>query len=410
MTDMAHPPLRRSIGLRGPAPRAAWAAAGVACLALAFLVAAGVRQDAIGDQTSALINQQLDAQVSLSVANLPLPDVLRDLEQKTSVPFFVSEETYSLLPYGRETPINVNGKGSLRQTLDRIGSALGLEYVLRDQNVELRPLAALQRTGRRASVQDLAGLDLLQRTRLSLTEDRPTIAAVLEAIDLKLAEEDRAAMQRDAPPPGFQIENRLDETLRQRPVFIPRNATMLDALEAITDQTNATWIPWGDSFIVLPKEQWVRRRLDAPITLSMPQVDVQDALYELQRASGVPFTIEPGAVQRVPEKERRIRLYVPDKSVRDALESLSAVTGLGYTVTDTGVYIYYGADGSARAMPPSGALERPAVLVPLGDGMSLLLYPDELPPELREHLEGRRREAVEALLRALGSPATEPAN
>jgi hypothetical protein len=369
-------------------------------------------QDAVppgaGGETSALISQQLDAAIDLSVANRPLPDVLREIEQKTGVPFLVTDETYAILPWGRETPINVNGTATLRQTLDLVCSALGLEHVLRKENVELRPLPALLRNGRRASVQDLAGLDLLRQTRLSLEEDRPTVAAVLEAIDLKLAEKDKAAGQRNEPLPGFQVENRLDETLRQRPVFVARNASMLDALEAIAEQTAATWYPWGNSFIVLPREQWVRNRLDSPINLSVSPVDIQEALYELQLAAGVPFTVEPGAFQRVPEQNRRIRLNVPGKSVRNALESLAGVTGLGYQVTDTGVYVYYAADGGPRPVPGAG-IERPAVLVPLGDGTSLLLYPDELPPDLRSRLEQLRQEAIDKLRREL-PPTTEPAN
>ena len=362
-------------------------------------------------QTSALINQQLDAPIDLSVVNRRLPDVLEQIKQKSGVPFVVSEETYSLLPYGQDTPINVNGRGTLRQTLELIGSALGLEYVLRSENVEFRPLPALERTGRRATVQDLAGLDLLRQTRLSLEEDRPTVAQVLEAIDLKLQELDVAAGQKNELPPGFQIENRLDETLRQRPVFIGRNATLLSALEAITEQTAATWYPWGDSFIVLPKDQWVRRRLEEPVTLSIPQVDVQEAILELQQVTGVPFAIEPGAVQRVPEQFRRVRLYIPGRSVRSALESLGSLTGLGYIVSDDGVYVYYAADGERGAGPPgAGSVEQPSLLVDLGDGTSLLLYPADLPEELRSRLEGRRRQAIEQLRQKLLEPTTQPTN
>ena len=185
---------------------------------------------------------------------------------------------------------------------------------------------------------------------------------------------------------------------------------MLGALEAIAEQTSATWFPWGDSFIILPKEQWVRRRLDSPINVSSLEIDVEDALYELQRASGVAFTIEPGALQHVPEKYRRIHLYVPEKSVRDALQSLSGITGLGYTVTDDGIHIYHAASGLQRPVPGGPQAERPAVLVPLGNGTSLLLYPDELPRDLREQLDARRQQAIEALRESLPSPATEPSN
>lgn len=368
-------------------------------------------------ETSALINQQLDAPIeSLSVVNRPLPEVLRAIEERSGVPIYVTDETFGLLPYGRETPINVNVRNApLRKTLTEIASRLGLEHVLRKENVELRPLPALERMGRRASVQELAGLDLLRQVPLGLEEDRPTAARLLEAIDLKLQEQDERAAQKNEPPPGFQVENRLDELLREHPVFVPRHATLLSALEALEEQTSATWFPWGDSFIVMSKADWVRRRLEAPVSLSYNQVEISEALLELQEASRVPFTIEPGALSRVPRDAQRVRLYLSNRSVRDALESLGGVTGLGYSLSDRGVYIYYAGDGQRPpANPhPGGAPggEQPVVLVDLGEGMSLLLYPSDLPPELRTRLEARRQEAIEQLRRAAQSPpATQPSD
>lgn len=369
-----------------------------------------------GLETSALINQQLDAPIDLQAVSKPLPTVLRAIEDKSKVPIFVSDETYALLPYGRETPINVAVKNApLRQTLVEIGSRLGLEYALRKENVELRPLPALGRAGRRATVQELAGLDLLRQVPLDLDEDRPTAARLLEAVDLKLQEQDARAAQRNEPEPGFQIENRLDDALLQRPVFVARHSTLLSALEALAEQTKATWVPWGDSFIVLPKEEWIRRRLEAPVNLSYNQVDVSEALLELQQAARVPFIIEPGALQRIPERARRVRLYLSNRSVRDALESLGGVTGLGYLISDEGVYIYCAADGAVRngGRLPNGAAgraEQPILLIDQGDGTSLLLYPSDLPEETRQRIEARRREAIQALAQPATQPATEPAN
>ncbi len=409
---------------RPPAGRAArLAVAGLGLLLLAGLAGATTRPlrqtQEVPAETSALINQLLDSPIDLAIVNRPLPEVLVTIEDKTGVLVTVAEETYALLPYGRETPINVTGQGTLRETLNLIGMRLALEPVLRDENVELRPLPALARTGRRASVQELAGLDILQRTPLNLMEGRPDVARLLEAVDLKLAEIDQAASQRSEPPPGFQVENRLDEGLRERPIFIGRNASLLDALEAIHEQTSATWFAWGDSFIVVPKADWVRRRLQSPVTLLRDAVDVQEAISELQQAARVPFNIEPGALQQVPEQHRRITVELRNSTVAEALGRLGGITGLAYDVSDNGVYIYHTSSASAGHTTRPGAgsgssLEQAILLVDLGDGMSLLLYPSDLPAELRARLQERRRRAVDQLRQSLdsaaGNPATEPSN
>ena len=354
--------------------------------------------------TGALVNQQLDAVVDLEQRNRPLPEVLRAIGDITGIPFTVDEAVWDLLPYGHETPITANARGTpLRRTLDALTRTLGLTYSLRANDVLIRPLPALARTGRRATVQEIAGLDLLAREPLDLIEERPTVARMLEAVDLRLQQLDTAAREKGQPEPGYKVEARLDDLTRDRPVFVRRGATLLQALEAIHEQTKATWYPWGDSFIVLPKDAWVRRQLDNTVDLAVEQIDVQQALLELERAAGVPFTIEPGAIQRIPPEYRRVRLSLLNTSVRSALESLGSVTGLGYSIDDGGVLVYH-TDAPANGPPAyrtAAAAEPPVLMVDLGDGSTLLLYPSDLPDDLRARLRARREQAIDKLRQTL---------
>lgn len=359
-------------------------------------------------QTSALIAEELDKPIELDLRNRFLPDVLDAIAEKNGVRFDVDEAVWELLPYGRQTPISVTVKDtSLRRTLSAVTQKLGVEWILRDEAIQIRPLPALKRTGRRATVEEVAGLDLLAGVQLDLLQDRPPVWELLEAVDLKLQELDAAAQQKGQPQPGFAVEVRLDDALREAPVYVPRNATLMQAMEAIAEQTSATWYPWDDTFVFEPKVNWVGRQLEKAVNLSYNAVEVDLVLDELSRAAGVPFQIEPGAVQRIPEQFRQVRLFLENATVRSALESLGSYTGLGYVINESGVYIYNEDAARPNARGGQFAGEAPVVIVDLGDGASLLLYESDLPADLRQRILSRRQEAIDLLRRSL--PTTRPA-
>ena len=372
-------------------------------------------------RTDALVNRMLDAPVQLDLDNRPLPQVLDAITAETGVPFFVGDDTYALLPYGRQTPISVKvAETPLRQTLEAITRKLGLRFALADERVELRPMPPLERAGRRATVEEIAMLDLLAGVRLDLVDARPTVAQLLEEVDLKLADLDAAAAGAGRPSPGFVVENRLDDDLRGRPVFVARDATLATAMEAIDQQTRATWYPWGDTLVVVPKDAWVRRMLERPVNLRYDRVELPRVLNELEAAAGVPFRVEPGALLRVPEAARRVRLFLDNATVREALESLSGVTGLSYGVDADGLYLWNAdpATGNGRLSGRPGArnggpAELPVLSVDMGDGTSLLIYPGDLPPDLLGRIDARRRDAIDSLRNGgnVGdgdAPATRP--
>jgi len=352
--------------------------------------------------SSALINEQLDKIANLNL-NTVLPQAMQQISRDYGVRIEANPAVWELLPWGEQTNIIAKIENStLRSALDAIARKLGLTYVLKEDVVELQPAPALARLGRRATVQELRALDMLASSPLPLNTPRPTLRQLLAAVDAKQLGIDKA----HSPPLGFAIEDRFDGSDEQH-VAVPRNATMMAALEAIPQQTGATWYPWGASILVVSKEDQVRNLLSKPVTIHYSGVDVSQVLAELSQRSRADFTYEPGAIQRIPGQFRNINLTIDSAPIQQVLEHLSGFTGLGYVVNDDGVYIFNQAHGQGAA-----ARDPVVALLPLDNGMELMLTESKVPPDVREYLEQKRErfiDAVREMMREEGFvPSTQP--
>src|SRR5206468_7476122 len=149
--------------------------------------------------------------------------------------------------------------------------------VLKAQSVELQPMPALRRLGRRATDAELELLDLLARTPLGLAGEKPTVEQLVDAVDQKLQQ----------TKPDFAVEFRRRDVIdASHPVFVARNATAYDALESLARETTATWYPWGKSVVVLPRETQVRNnQLGKTVTIRYNHVDIAQVLLELKKAT-----------------------------------------------------------------------------------------------------------------------------
>jgi hypothetical protein len=310
---------------------------------------------------------------------------------------------WELLPWGDQTNITVKTeRTTLRDALEAITRKLGLVFVLKDQNIELQPMPALTRIGRRATQQELKALDQLASTEAKLSTERPTVRQLIEAVDQKL-------LEIKSP---FAIESRPgDNVVQEQVVFVARNATLMDALEALAKETRATWYPWGKSIVIVPKEDQIRNQLSRPITVRYPGTDVAQVLTELSQKAGVTFEIEPGAIQRIPLTERRIKLELYDASIIKALEAIAGVTGLGYTVNEKGVYVF-------NASSATGIAPRDPVIgmIQLDDNMQILVPTSQVPPDIQEYLRTRTKKQLEKIRQMMKEegfkptpPATQPA-
>ena len=365
--------------------------------ACALLVAAS---SAFAQQpkTSALINEELDKLAEFQLSGT-LPQAIKEITNKTGVPIEITPQTYDLLPWGEQTTINAKiANQTLRKALEAITRKLGLTLELRDEAIEIKPLPALRRLGRRATVDELAVLDLLSRTDLKLDAERPTVKQILAAVDNRL----------DELKSPFAVENRAQaDAILDAPVAVARNATLLTALEAIPQATDATWYPWGNTLIIRPKADHVRDMLGKTITRSWNGVDVSQVLAELANLSGVSFVIEPGAVQRISGDSRNIRLVLENAPISQALESIAGFTGLAWSVNDKGVYIWNAGNGSGQSREPSIGL------LTLDNGIQVVLRESQVPADLREYVKYKTNQAFEKMRQQMKDenfhPTTQPA-
>ncbi len=280
--------------------------------------------------TSALISKALDSQQKLELDTV-LPQAMEQIGNITGVRIEADPAVWDLLPWGEQTNITARIENrTLRDGLTAITQKLGLELALTDEAVELRPMPALRRLGRRSTVQELAALDLLRSTPMNPSSDRLTVAELLSAVDSKL----------ESAKAPFVVENRAPDQTQSQKIAVAKNATMAEALETMSQQTNATWYPWGKSIVVLPKREQVRGQLSKTLTARYNGVDVGQVLLELFQRAGVDFTVEPGAYEHVPASYRNIKLMLDDATIQQALETVGGYTGLGFEVTDQGVHVW----------------------------------------------------------------------
>jgi hypothetical protein len=279
--------------------------------------------------TSALINKQLDTLQNLNL-DTTLPDAMQQIGNQTGVRLEADPSVWELLPWGDQTTITAKIQNqTLRQTLSAITDKLGLKYELTDEAVEIRPVPALKRLGKRATVDELAVLDLMASQPLNLATDRPTVRELLTAVDKRLA----------VWKSPFAIDNRTLDAVAVQTLAVPRNASVAEAMEAMTRQVNAAWYPWGKTILVVPKQEQIRTQLMKTITTRFNDVDVAQVLLELSQRAGVEFTTERGAYQRIPAQFRKVQLLLDNATIHQALDSISGYTGLGFEVTETGVHV-----------------------------------------------------------------------
>src|SRR5882762_954677 len=355
-----------------------------------------------GQDSSALINQALDGQVKPKMTlDATLPAAIKKISQDTGVKIREDPIIWDLLPWGRDTFVKATFENvTLREALEVITRKLGLTMTLREQALEIGPMPALKRLGQRSGRDELQALDLLASKQLGLDTDHPTIKKLLEAIDLKLAAEKGVQVA---------IENRIGDVVSQeRTIFVPRNATLMDALESLPKETRATWYPWGKTIVVVSKDEPTRRMLSRPLTIRPGErgMDITQVLTELATRTGVPFEIQPGALAAIPVDARTMRGVMENASAQQILEAIAGATGLQYTIADDKVVIASVATDPNRREPNIG-------FVQLDIGMQVLVPVSQVPADLKEFIRYKTQKELQRMRKMMEEegfkPSTQPA-
>jgi hypothetical protein len=365
---------------------------------LVVLMLGALVHPATAQESSALINKALDEQFNVTI-DATLPNAMEIITRNTGVPLREDPAIWDLLPWGRETKIQARFENvTLREALRIITRTLGLRMVLRDEYVEIQPAPALKRLAQRASRDELMALDVLSSRPLNLGEDHPTLARLLEAVDLKLAAEKDVQLA---------VENRTTDAIAQdKRVFVPRNATLMDALDSLPKDTRATWYPWGRSIMIVTKEDRTRRLLSRPLTIRPGDrgTDVLQMLMDLSTRTGVAFEFQPGAIQSLPAEARLVRGIFDNAPAQQILEAIAGATGLAYAIQDDRVIIT-SAPGVA-----AGPRDRAIGFIQLDNGLQVLIPTSQVPLDLQEYIQHKTRQQLNQIRQMMEEEGFKPSN
>jgi hypothetical protein len=283
--------------------------------------------------SSALIGHALDAQISDLSADGGLLDVMKAVENQTGIRIEASDAVWDALPWGQDTHIGFHVQNvTARQVLDAITQKLGLVWSLGSEAVEFSPSPPLARLGRRATLDEIDVLALMSKTPADLPASQLSLQDLLHDIDGKLS---------DAKSP-FAIQQRgLDSNELQQSINVARNASLMEAMSEIPQQTDATWYPWGKRLVMTKKIDAVRMLLGKTVNMRFRHESLEQMLKDLSQESGVDFIFGPGTLDKVPSSKQMPDADLSGQSVKEALQFLTALTNLNFTVTADGVFVSY---------------------------------------------------------------------
>ena len=363
-------------------------------LAVLLLIAAALSLGFRGTTVA----EKLRRSVSIEVYDVPLDRALVRLGEAADAVVRIPQRSFDVLPFGRETPVSIRSDGAtLGETLDALAGPLGMRVSVDADagvGIELEPLPVLARSGRRATAEELTLAMYLRDTPMPGADGETDDAEAARELSVERLVESADAVLLAAEVP-YKVELRTgDDMLRDAIVRLPREASLLDALEAAADQTAAGLRLDGGSAVLDADRAITEARLGRTVTARYDRSDLTQVLVDLSRRSGVPFAIEPGAVSALPEDVRSITLRLERATVRQALDAIAAKTGLGFAVTGDGVSIRLpGGLGNG-----SGVL----VLIPADDGTLIPITADDVSPAVAEALLRQREAAIERLTEAMG--------
>ncbi len=360
----------------------------VLMIMLGWLVSAAPGQDA----TDAALQKKLDEVVDFQASNMPIEGLFGKLSQETGVGFVVTQDALDMLPYGSQTNLDVQLKDvRLREAIDRIAASQALDWSIREGAVQIVPSEPLKRMIHRPSFDELSLLSSILTAKL---EKGSSLEAPFEQLREATGEEDLRL--------ALHVPVKREELLGRGEFRLP--GTGRQWLDMMTHGNGWTWFLSGDSIVILPREEQMRRQLQARVSLRYRGARLIDVLLELALASGAKLHLQPGVLGMLPEAQREnLNLIMAEATVDQALEVISGATGLKFNVTAEGISVEASeflkkepaqGDTSRRKRPPFFVKES----MKIGTSSVEIFYPaDELPEDVIEKVMAHRKEMIENL-------------
>lgn len=329
-----------------------------------------------------LVEAALDQKIAqrLEISERPIHEALRELEKSTGLRCELHPLAVEWMPYGEQTRLAIVIEDvTVRRALERIFGGLGLTLRVGDDRVLVEPSPALDRLGRRLTVEEVG---LLQK---------------LAGRPWSELEPDEFVIEFRLPPGGESPQELLEQAMRAGP---PADA--LTQLEGVTQRLGWLWVPAGKTITIYSRAEDVQQRLDRPLDVSYQRISLDQLLLDLAKRIDITVHFEPGALRDVAARDRHVDLIQRGTTVRQVLELIVGNTGLWYEVVEDGIVV------GARPLADAGAesaSEQPqrvvAILrVPVGtDGTTIdfLIRADELPAEFKALRDRKMPQVIEEL-------------
>jgi len=352
------------------------------------LLGAGV--PAATADTRELIEQALSEPTRITLDNVKLVDAFNIITAQTGVRIVMSPEVMRFAPQGGDTMIRKVdiANVTLREGLRRLLDPLGMTIVVAEKSVEIVPKDALLCLGRAPTWPELELLSELSALQLGL--------------DAEAWPRFQSRTQFQVPSPdGWRL---LSETVRGVGVG-PGDEVLTIACHSL----GWTWCLSGQSIIVYPLEQQIRRRLSQPISIRLSSRPLFDVLAAIGDAIRMPVRVEPGAIASLPQQvQRNFDLHAQQKPAEQVLEQISAYTGLGYLAGPEGIVFYLPESGTGGPGLSAGGPIRPTgasdpvmakLSIPLEGGRSVewMIRKSELPEDLQQMRQRDLQELIDLL-------------
>lgn len=337
-----------------------------------------------------LIEQALDEPARISLENVTLYNAVEQISDQTGVRVVMRPEVMALTPNGEATIINKVDIANLplREGLTRLFKPLGMQFVVRDGQVEVVPHSVLERMMRPVTWAELDTLSWLSSLQPGVDDEH--MDALRPRVQIQVAD-----------PKAWSALERAIENVRAGPGD--------QVLTAAAKALGWSWVLSDQTIQVLTVGQLTEAKLQQRIDLRLRDKTLFDVMQSVGNAVGVRVQVEPGALQALPPQvQKNFQLDVRNRSAAQALDEIAAYTGLGYLIGPEGVLFYRPLD--SRNVPVSltstgsGSTDPyvAKVSIDLGEGKTFewLIRRSELPDDLREMRDRELQDAFETMRRA----------